>query len=205
VRLSIELGLHHDPTSQSNPTSKQRLFTEDECILRMNLWGIILIHDRGTSILLGRPLGIAPSDSNTPRPSRSKGHGEFSEHFELSHAVAEIQADIINSLYSPTRQKGDTLMRNATRVIKSMSEFRRSLPDKYQFYFAGTDDWSLEQKTKLVQEINEDEGLTLLKVGIARLLLLRALFSSTELHYEHRHKALIDGAQYLLFLAENVV
>ncbi|KAJ6494665.1 hypothetical protein C8R47DRAFT_1116710 [Mycena vitilis] len=201
VRLSIELGLHHDPTSQINPTTKQRLFTEDECTLRVNLWGIILIHDRGTSILLGRPLGIAPSDSNTPRPSRSKGHGDFSEHFELSHAVAEIQADIINSLYSPTRQKGDTLMRNATRVIKSMSEFRRSLPDKYQYYFAGTEDWTVEQKTKLVQDINEDEGLTLLKVGIARLLLLRALFSSTELHYEHRHKALIDA----IVTAHNVI
>ncbi|KAJ7773067.1 fungal-specific transcription factor domain-containing protein [Mycena metata] len=202
VRLSIELGLHHDPTVQSNPSTKQRLFTEDECVLRINLWGIILIHDRGTSILLGRPLGIAPSDSSTPRPSRSKGgRSDFSEHFELSHAVAEIQADIINSLYSPTRQKGDTLMRNATRVIKSMSEFRRSLPEKYQYYFAGTDDWSLEQKTKLVQDINENEGLTLLKIGIARLLLLRALFSSSELHYEHRHKALIDA----IITAHNVI
>ncbi|KAJ7903698.1 fungal-specific transcription factor domain-containing protein [Mycena olivaceomarginata] len=143
VRLSIELGLHHDPTSHA-------LFTEEECILRINLWGIILIHDRGTSILLGRPLGIAPSDSSTPRPSRSKGHCDFSEHFELSHAVAEIQADIINSLYSPTRQKGDTLMRNATRVIKSMSEFRRT---------------------------------------------------SNELHYEHRHKALIDA----IVTAHNVI
>ncbi|KAJ7475675.1 fungal-specific transcription factor domain-containing protein [Mycena latifolia] len=203
VRLSIELGLHHDPTTQINPTTKQRLFTEEECILRVKLWGIILIHDRGTSILLGRPLGIAPSDSNTPRPSRPKSgrHDDFSEHFELSHAVAEIQADIINSLYSPTRQKGDAIMRNATRVIKSMSEFRRSLPDKYQYYFGGTDDWTVEQKTKLVQEINEDEGLTLLKVGIARLLLLRALFSSTELHYEHRHKALIDA----IVTAHNVI
>ncbi|KAF8207584.1 fungal-specific transcription factor domain-containing protein [Mycena galopus ATCC 62051] len=201
VRLSIELGLHHDPTTQSNPTTKQRLFSEEECILRINLWGIILIHDRGTSILLGRPLGIAPSDSSTPRPSRSKGLCDFSEHFELSHAVAEIQADIINSLYSPTRQKGDTLVRNATRVIKSMSEFRRSLSDKWQYYFSGTDDWSLEQKTKLVQEITEDEGLTLLKIGIARLLLLRALFSSSELHYEHRHKALIDA----IVTAHNVI
>ncbi|KAJ6544843.1 fungal-specific transcription factor domain-containing protein [Mycena vulgaris] len=203
VRLSIELGLHHDPTTQINPTTKQRLFTEEECILRVKLWGIILIHDRGTSILLGRPLGIAPSDSNTPRPSRPKSgrHDDFSEHFELSHAVAEIQADIINSLYSPTRQKGDAIMRNATRVIKSMSEFRRSLPDKYQYYFGGTDDWTVEQKTKLVAEINEDEGLTLLKVGIARLLLLRALFSSTELHYEHRHKALIDA----IVTAHNVI
>ncbi|KAJ7274542.1 fungal-specific transcription factor domain-containing protein [Mycena haematopus] len=201
VRLSIELGLHHDPTTQVNPTTKQRLFAEEECILRINLWGIILIHDRGTSILLGRPLGIAPSDSSTPRPSRSKGLSDFSEHFELSHAVAEIQADIINSLYSPTRQKGDTLMRNATRVIKSMSEFRRSLPDKWQYYFSGTDDWTLDQKAKLVQEINEDEGLTLLKIGIARLLLLRALFSSSELHYEHRHKALIDA----IVTAHNVI
>ncbi|KAJ7158908.1 fungal-specific transcription factor domain-containing protein [Mycena filopes] len=202
VRLSVELGLHHDPTVQTNPTTKHRIFTDDECVLRINLWGIILIHDRGTSILLGRPLGIAPSDSNTPRPSRSKGgRSDFSEHFELSHAVAEIQADIINSLYSPTRQKGDTLMRNATRVIKSMSEFRRSLPDKYQYYFGGTDEWDLADKTKLVQDINEDVGLTLLKVGIARLLLLRALFSSTELHYEHRHKALIDA----IVTAHNVI
>ncbi|KAJ7104305.1 fungal-specific transcription factor domain-containing protein [Mycena belliarum] len=203
VRLSIELGLHHDPTTQINPTTKQRIFTEEECILRVKLWGIILIHDRGTSILLGRPLGIAPSDSNTPRPSRPKSnrHDDFSEHFELSHAVAEIQADIINSLYSPTRQKGDSIMRNATRVIKSMSEFRRSLPKEYQFYFGGTDDWTVESKTKLVQEINEDEGLTLLKVGIARLLLLRALFSSSELSYEHRHKALIDA----IVTAHNVI
>ncbi|KAJ7219910.1 fungal-specific transcription factor domain-containing protein [Mycena pura] len=201
VRLSVELGLHHDPTHQMNPATKQPVFSEEECLLRINLWGIILIHDRGTSILLGRPLGIAPSDSNTPRPSRAKGHNDFSEHFELSHAVAEIQADIINSLYSPTRHKGDTLMRNATRVIKSMSEFRRSLPEKYQNYFSGTDDWTLEQKTKLVRDINEDEGLTFLKVGIARLLLLRALFSCAELHYEHRHKALIDA----IVTAHNVI
>ncbi|KAJ6607367.1 fungal-specific transcription factor domain-containing protein [Mycena sp. CBHHK59/15] len=203
VRLSIELGLHHDPTNQINPTTKQRLFTEEECILRVKLWGIVLVHDRGTSILLGRPLAIAPSDSNTPRPSRPKSNrfDDFSEHFELSGPVAEIQADIINSLYSPTRQKGDTIMRNAVRIIKSMSEFRRNLPEKYQYYFGGTDDWMLEQKTKLVQEINEDEGLTLLKVGISRILLLRALFSSSELSYDNRHKALIDA----IVTAHNVI
>ncbi|KAF7327603.1 Zn(2)-C6 fungal-type domain-containing protein [Mycena kentingensis (nom. inval.)] len=200
VRLSVELGLHHDPTTQLD-ASKRRVFTEEECLLRINLWGIILIHDRGTSVLLGRPLGIAPSDSNTPRPSRLRDHHGFSEHFELSHPVAEIQADIINSLYSPTRQKGDALMRNATRVIKSMSEFRRSLPDRYQNYFGGTDDWPTERKTQLVLDIKEDEGLTLLKIGIARLLLLRALFSSSELHYDYRRKALIDA----IVTAHNVI
>lgn len=183
-----------------NPNSQQCIFSEEESQLRIRLWGIVLVHDRGTSLLLGRPLAIAPSDANTPRPSRMSsaarltGLGEdFSEHFDLSHPVAEIQADIINSLYSPSRQSGDTIMRNATRIIKSMVEFRRGLPDKYKYYFSGTDEWPMERKSKLVQEITEDEGLTLLKVGISRILLLRALFSLKELTYAQRRKALVDG------------
>ncbi|TFK18129.1 hypothetical protein FA15DRAFT_603884 [Coprinopsis marcescibilis] len=191
VRLSIELGLHHDPTTQLS----QNVFTEEECQLRIRLWGIVLIHDRGTSILLGRPLAISPSDTNTPRPSRplKARFSDFSEHFELSHPIAEIQADIINSLYTPNKQAPDTIMRNATRIIKSMSEFRRSMPDRYKFYFTGTEAWPIEDRVQLVQKITEDEGLTLLKLGIARILLLRALFSSKELSYTHRRKALIDA------------
>ncbi|KAJ3485832.1 hypothetical protein NLJ89_g11862 [Agrocybe chaxingu] len=133
VRLAIELGLHHDPTPQLAPGTNQHIFTEEESQLRIRLWAIILIHDRGTSILLGRPLAIATSDSNTPHPYRIKNARfvEFSEHFELSQPVADIQADIINSLYAPTRQAGDTIMRNATRIIKSMTELRRNLPENY--------------------------------------------------------------------------
>lgn len=205
VRLSIELGLHHDPTTQMNPSTHQNIFTTEESQLRIRLWGIVLVHDRGTSILLGRPLGIAPSDFNTPRPTRPS-HAriiDFSEHFELSHPVAEIQADIINSLYAPRRQNGDTIMRNATRIIKRMLEFRRGMPDKYKFYFSGTNDWPLDKKSQLVQEITEDEGLTLLKIGISRILLLRALFSSKELSYAQRHRALVDG-QFLASLYQMV-
>ncbi|KXN85857.1 Positive regulator of purine utilization [Leucoagaricus sp. SymC.cos] len=201
VRLSIELGLHHDPSTQFVPSPQGPhlpmlpLFTDEEIQLRIRLWGIVLMHDRGTSILLGRPLAIAPSDTNTPRPSRHKGirNEDFSEHFELSGPVAEIQADIINSLYTPKKQSGDTVMRNATRIIKSMIEFRRCLPERYKYYFSGTKDWPLEKKSKLVHEITEDEGLTLLKLGIARILLLRALFSSKELSYPSRHQALVDA------------
>jgi hypothetical protein len=35
--------------------------------------------------------------------------------------------------------------------------------------------------------------LTLLKIGIARILLLRALFSNKDLDFPQRHKALLDG------------
>lgn len=152
----------------------------------------MLLHDRGTSILLGRPLAIAPSDSNTPQPSRSKSV-QASEHFVLSAPVAEIQADIINSLYAPTRQTGDAIIRHATRIKKSMAEFRRQLPDNYRWFFSGTESWDDERRTKLVQDITEDQGLTLLKIGITRILLLRALFSSKELDYRHRFGALNDG------------
>ena len=155
----------------------------------------MLVHDRGTSILLGRPLAISPSDSNTPQPTRVKNKMfvEMSEHFELSQPVADIQADIINSLYAPTRQAGDTIMRNATRIIKSMVAFRSNLPEKYQYYFTGTGDWPLDKRQQLVQDITEDLGLTLLKIGIARILMLRALFISKELSYDQKHKALTDG------------
>jgi hypothetical protein len=187
VRLSIELGLNHDPTVQN-------IFDESECQLRIRLWGIVLVHDRGTSLLLGRPLAISPNDTNTPHPMRPKSvRPDLSEHFLLSHPIAQIQADIINSLYSPHGQSADSTMRHTNRIVKSMIEFRRQLPERYKRYFGGTTDWSLEEKTKLVQDITDDEGLTLLKIGIARILLLRALFSNKELEFSQRHKALLDG------------
>ncbi|KDR76395.1 hypothetical protein GALMADRAFT_481013 [Galerina marginata CBS 339.88] len=203
VRLSIELGLHHDPTTQIAPDTNTHIFTEDESQLRIRLWAIVMVHDRGTSILLGRPLAIAPSDSNTPQPTRSKNKlfVDFSEHFEVSSPVADIQADIINSLYAPTRQAGDTIMRNATRIIKSMVGFRSNLPEKYQHYFTGTGEWPMDKRQKLVQDISEDLGLTLLKIGIARILMLRALFSSKELSYDQKHKALMDA----IITAHNII
>ncbi|OAX33629.1 hypothetical protein K503DRAFT_804229 [Rhizopogon vinicolor AM-OR11-026] len=103
-----------------------------------------------------------------------------------------MQADIIKSLYAPSRQSADTIMRHASRIINSMLEFRRQLPDSYKWYFGGTEEWPLERRQKLVQDITEDQGLTLLKFGISRILLLRALFSLKELDYNHRSKALAD-------------
>lgn len=159
------------------------------------------MHDRGTSILLGRPLAIAPSDTNTPRPSRpkpSQTHLEdFSEHFELSQPVADIQADIINALYTPKRNSPETMVRNATRIIRTMLEFRKGLPERYKPYFGGTNEWPLDKRSQLVKDITEDEGLTLLKIGISRILLLRALFSTNELNYFYRRKALDDGNFFL--------
>lgn len=170
---------------------QRKTFTPEECELRVRLWAIVMVHDRGTSILLGRPLAIAPSESNTPHPKRNSS--DYSEHFALSGPIADIQADVIVSLYGPNKQSPDVIWRHATRIIKSISDYQVSLPPKYRFYFSGTAHWSDEDRRKLVSEISEDDGLTMLKLGIARILLLRALFSSKELSFERRSKALDDG------------
>ncbi|KAJ3788059.1 fungal-specific transcription factor domain-containing protein [Lentinula aff. detonsa] len=237
VRLAIELGLHHDPTTQTMPKPKPpssspstmsendgtgyeevHTFTKLDCALRIRLWSIVLVHDRGTSILLGRPLAIAPSDSNTPRPSNqfndtvftaSAGsnvkqptiNDQISEHFVLSAPIAEIQADIIISLYSPTRQTGESLLRNASRIIKSINLFRHSLPSTYKNYFTGTAGWPISARHALLANLDESTGLTLLKLAISRILLLRALFSSKELGYAERKKALVDA----IIQAHNVI
>ncbi|KIJ52649.1 hypothetical protein M422DRAFT_26218 [Sphaerobolus stellatus SS14] len=185
VRLAVELGLHHDPYVQ------RKTFTAAECDLRVHLWAIVMVHDRGTSLLLGRPLAIAPSDSNTPHPKRTSP--DYSEHFAYSSPIADIQADVICSLYGPNKQSPDTIWKNATRIIKSINDCVASLPAHYQRYFSGTGHWSDEERRQLVSEITEDQGLTLLKIGIARILLLRALFSSKELNFERRSKALDDA------------
>ncbi|KAF8573662.1 hypothetical protein K439DRAFT_1374718 [Ramaria rubella] len=185
VRLAVELGLHHDPFVQ------RKTFTPEECELRVRLWAIVMLHDRGTSLLLGRPLAISPADSNTPHPARATSN--FSEHFAYSSPVADIQADIINSLYGPNKQTPDVIWRHSTRIIKSISDCLASLPPHYQRYFTGTAHWTDEERRQLVADITEDQGLTMLKIGIARILLLRALFSSKELNFERRSKALDDA------------
>ena len=74
-----------------------------------------------------------------------------------------------------------------------MVAFRNQLPESYTALFGGTDEWTLDRRAGLVEDVTADQGLTLLKLGISRLLLLRALFSSERLEYAQRHKALEDG------------
>lgn len=110
-----------------------------------------------------------------------------------SHPIAEIQADIINSLYTPSRLSADTVMRHASRIVKGLVEFKRQLPDRYQRYFKGSENLSHDQRLQLVMDVTEDEGLTLLKLGISRILLLRVLFNSETLPMSQRQRALGDA------------
>ncbi|KAG8699761.1 hypothetical protein FRC08_005121 [Ceratobasidium sp. 394] len=188
IRLGVELGLHHDPTQQA-------CFTAEEAHVRKCLWSMALIHDRGTSLLLGRPLAIADVDYNTPLPEQYfNGRKAFSDYIRDSTPIVSIQGDIITSLYRPGKLDGYTLMCHATRINQRFIDFRKGLPQpEYKWYFDGTDSWPMEQKIKLVEHMTDDHGMTVLKYFISRLLLLRTMFNASQLHMNIRQQALKDA------------
>lgn len=154
-----------------------------------------LIHDRGTSLLLGRPLAIADADYNTPLPEQYfNGHKSFSDYIRDSTPIVVIQGDIITSLYRPGKLDGYALMRHATRINQRFIDFRKNLPQpEYKWYFDGTDNWPMEDKIKLVEHMTDDHGMGVLKYFISRLLLLRTMFNASQLHMNIRQQALKDG------------
>jgi hypothetical protein len=180
------MGLHHDPLSQevesrdsNNVLVRRKLFTPEESQERLRLWSIVLLHDRGTSVLLGRPLAMHPLDSNSPAPVDQKLPSEpaLSEHFRLSHPIINVQAEIVTSLYRPHVLDGKELLAHTKRILESLTYTRRNLfGEKYKYYFEGTRDWPEDKRVALVEAIGLNEGLNLLKTGITRLLIMRALF-----------------------------
>ncbi|CAE6426805.1 unnamed protein product [Rhizoctonia solani] len=188
IRLGVELGLHHDPTQQA-------CFTAEEAHIRKCLWSMALIHDRGTSLILGRPLAIADVDYNTPLPDQYfSGRKMFSDYIRDCSPIVVIQGDIITSLYRPGKLDGYMLMRHATRINHRFVKYRKELPQpEYQWYFEGTDDWPLDDKIKLVEHMTDDHGMTVLKYYISRLMLLRTMFNATQLNMNIRQQALKDA------------
>ena len=166
-------------------------FTPDECTLRVNLWHSVMIHDRGTSVLLGRPVAIGEEHFNTSLPVLIPG--VVSRHFVDSAPLNSIAADIVHSLYRPHIQSTEEVIKHSKRILIRMSNWRKSLPQEYTPYFHGTVGWPEDEKQMLRNELTTEKGLTFLKYNIQRLLLLRAIFNNDEMRYDVRIKALDDG------------
>ncbi|KAL1728187.1 fungal-specific transcription factor domain-containing protein [Schizophyllum commune] len=202
LRYAIELGLHHDPFSQRNPQTNKYTFTIAECRARVRLWGIVLIHDRGTSVIFGRPLGIHPDETNTPMPVPYPDPAReiASSHFYLSHAVADIQKEIILKLYAPKTppRSAPELIGNAKAILDKMETI---LPPSFRDYMGGTENWPVERRRDLVKSISTDIGLTLLKWAIAKIFLLRALVASSTTGYKDKVRAL----QPAVVTAHNII
>ncbi|RDB30817.1 Positive regulator of purine utilization [Hypsizygus marmoreus] len=178
TRLAIELNLHRNP--QTLKKSNSLSFTAAESTIRIQLWSIILVLDRGTSLVLGRPFGIS-SDFNTPPPPVTPLSGH-SSHFYSSHFISDIQAGII-SIYAMNPQDSAALTRQSVLLLKAIDDFRHGMSNEYRLYFSG----------EIPSRMTEGEILTVLKLSFSRILLSRILFFSDYLPQKIQRSALEDG------------
>jgi hypothetical protein len=150
-----------------------------------------MIHDRGTSVLLGRPVSIGEESFNTSTPQLKPG--VVSRHFVDSVPLNSIAADIIHSLYRPELQAPEDIIAHSRRILIRMTHWRKTLPSEYVPFFEGTVGWPEEKRLEMRKELTTEKGLTFLKYTIQRLLLLRAVFTNDEMRAPIRIKALQDG------------
>ena len=193
IRLAVDLGLHRNP-------SEQWMFSPKECQLRRRLWFICVEHDRNTSMLLGRPLGIQEADFNTLAPDRYlTGPGRepvalYSEHFDLSLGLGRIQAEVVNSLYRSGELSGEQVVLCAIGIERSLEQWRLKVPKHYRRLFVGHSHKRIDERRKLLTSVTPECGITMLKYGILRMCVLRSVFSNENVSAHLRYKTLHDGA-----------
>lgn len=192
VRLSIEIGLHHNPL----PLIATGKLTGDECQLRIRLWSIVMSIDRETSIISGRPLSISPSDIDTPSPSAldSIFPTDTSPYFISSHFIAQIQADVVKVSYTSSFQEANLKEEFLGTLLGQINNFNSGLPQIYTSFFGVA---SIERKS--ASSLTADQALSLSKLSLTRILLLRIFFNSETVSYNIRRRSLWDGEVYALF------
>ncbi|PFH46649.1 hypothetical protein AMATHDRAFT_7560 [Amanita thiersii Skay4041] len=157
------------------------------------------------SLMHGRPLAGFPNWYNPFLPKRTPTpvpDTVFSQYLELSALVSEIQANTVNNIYTPHQDTTTAMiMEQVGKAKERILELQKELPERYENYFRGTGDWELERRRQLVKEIPMNEGLTLVGIGIAKALLLRAVFSRKGLGYRQRYRALVDA----MVIAHNII
>lgn len=155
--------------------------------LRSQLWYICLVHDRGTSIMFGRPLAIQDTDYKTPFPTRcfpSPGGTEplsfFSEDFELSKGLIDIQGEIVCTMLRPGKLTGEELILHAVGVERSLEEWRQSMPPYYKRWFGASSMYRTQSMPdggdELLADVTVDGGLVMLKYAILRYVICSVLF-----------------------------
>ncbi|KAF8311076.1 hypothetical protein DL93DRAFT_2061475, partial [Clavulina sp. PMI_390] len=193
IRLAIELGLHHDPSEQDGT------FTFKERQLRSQLWYICLVHDRGTSIMFGRPLAVQSADYKTPFPHRAVVTGGdvkrqfFSEDFDLSNGLCEIQGEIVCSLLRPGKLSGEQVIVHAINIERLLEDWRQSMPASYKRWVGASSLFREGEQDELLADVTVDGGLVMLKYLILRMWLLRTIFMNTLVKTNIRFNALRDA------------
>lgn len=132
--------------------------------------------------MFGRPLAVQIADYRTPFPTRllpSPGGTEpvsfFSEDFELSNGLMDIQGEIVCLLLRPGKLTGEQLILHAVEIERLLEGWRQSMPPYYKRWFGASSLFRTasassqrEDGDELLTDVTVDGGLVMLKYAILR-------------------------------------
>lgn len=127
LRMAITLGLHQET---SNPDLDDAAKEH-----RRRVWWSIYSLDRIQSVKSGNPITIYDEDVGVKFPSKLPGEPDYCAAVVLNHytKLSQICGDITVSIYRRTPKTGSTLIAAVKKIILSLSQWHRELPEELCF------------------------------------------------------------------------
>lgn len=127
LRMAITLGLHQESSNADLDAASQEH--------RRRVWWSVYSLDRIQSVKSGNPITIHDEDIGVAFPSKLPDEPDYCAAVVLRHytKLSQICGEITVSIYRRASKSGSELMAAAKKIILSLSQWQRELPDELRF------------------------------------------------------------------------
>lgn len=127
LRMAITLGLHQESSNADLDDAAQER--------RRRVWWSIYSLDRIQSVKSGNPITIHDEDIGVALPSRLPEEPEYCAAVVLTHytKLSQICGEITVRIYRRAPKSGSELMAAVKKIIMSLSQWQRELPEQLRF------------------------------------------------------------------------
>lgn len=127
LRMAITLGLHQESSNANlDPAAQEH---------RRRVWWSVYSLDRIQCVKSGNPITIHDEDIGVAFPSKLPDEPDYCAAIVLKHytKLSQICGEIIVSIYRRAPKSGSELMAAAKKIILSLSQWQRELPEQLRF------------------------------------------------------------------------
>lgn len=127
LRMAITLGLHQESSNADlDAAAKEH---------RRRVWWSVYSLDRIQSVKSGNPITIHDEDIGVTLPSKLPDEPDYCAAVVLRHytKLSQICGEITVCIYRRAPKSGSELMAAVKKIILSLSQWRRELPDQLRF------------------------------------------------------------------------
>lgn len=127
LRMAITLGLHQETMNPDFDNAAKEH--------RRRVWWSVYSLDRIQSVKSGNPITIYDEDIGVTVPSKLPDEPEYCAAVVLKHytKLSQICGEITVSIYRRTPKSGPSLMAAVKKIIMSLSQWHRELPEELRF------------------------------------------------------------------------